>query len=137
MPLVTKTSIIDATIRAATERLYGHLAICAALMNQVASILLEQDDIDLTNWLNAKGEDLQTVMDWHASTGQRINKIIECTNEIMQEAGLPICAARVDVSPFAEKLSANNRILTYGETGFNVTSLPTQATDDQTDQAAN
>ena len=124
MPLLTTTTKTNARIAELGSNIAAHLAAAATAANAIVASVLALDDTELADWLNAQGNELETLLGAHSQLGAAINGASGIASGILEASGLTAPTATVDLRSVAEKLAAQNRAIELTDSGWIVKPLP-------------
>lgn len=120
MPLLTTTTKTNARIAELGSNIAAHLAACATAANAIVASVLALDDTELADWLNAQGDELETLLGAHSQLGEAINAAATVAQAVLENA---VSIPAVDTRSVPEKLAAARRVLAF-DGAFTVTTLP-------------
>jgi hypothetical protein len=107
MPLLTTTTLTNATIADLGRTIASHLAAAANAANKQAAAALALSDSELTEWLRSMPvEELFTA---HAIIGSGINSASQAAYETLTSSGISAPLGIVDMRSVADKLAAQGR----------------------------
>ena len=124
MPLLTTTTKTNARIAELGSNIAAHLAACATAANAIVASVLALDDTELADWLNAQGDELETLLGAHSQLGEAINGASGIAFGILEASGLTAPIATVDLRSVTEKLAAQHRAIELTDSGWIVKPLP-------------
>lgn len=113
MPLIPDYIQTNAALDSRTDIMAAHIENAIIQANGMTSDVLALDNAALSAWLNAMGAELESYLTKHAVTGAALNTLAEQLEpELSKDAnGNKRTLPRVDVSPFTDKLAAQNRMI--------------------------
>lgn len=120
---------VNAEIVSLGQSVATHFAAAANHANKMVSTVLGLSDADLTAWLNSHSpQEIGELFTSHGLLGDAINSALDVSNAILAQSGLATNSIPVDVRSVAEKLQDMDRVLTFENGVFNVTTVvPTPA----------
>ena len=124
MPLLTTTTKTNARIAELGSNIAAHLAAAATAANAIVANVLALDDVQLADWLNAQGDELETLLGAHSQLGEAINNASGIASGILDASGLTTPATTVDLRSVTEKLAAQHRAIELTDSGWIVKPLP-------------
>jgi hypothetical protein len=124
MPLLTTTTLTNATIADLGRTIASHLAAAANAANRQAAAVLALSNDDLAAWINEQGEDAETLFEAHATLGTHINAASNLAYDIMAASDIPVPLGVVDLRSVPEKLASQWREIVLTENGATVVDIP-------------
>jgi hypothetical protein len=109
------------------QQVATHLGAAANHANRMVSAVLGLSDADLTTWLNSHNpQEIGELFGAHKLLGDALNSSAAVANSILAQSGMATQSTPVDVRPVADKLAAMNRVLTFENGVFAVTTVVPQ-----------